>query len=552
MVSQTEHAVDGTDVGVADAVTPELIRRDIGVPSASTPGGELTLQHLLDVDDLIASGFTTRGRRSGHNTPRIAVDEHGVRVADNTNLTTVPAVAETDEAVPDAGRTLNMSDLKLMMKEMFKEMLEEHGGAQGERRERNYMGEYHEATRPRGERDTLLYERYDRAPRGRMPLDRERERVEGVGLNESHLPREGSGPHLTSGRDFGLTASVGNTRFSIAQPAKFNPETSNWMLWKPQVFSYFEMLNLSGVLDPANGHRYTLQENRYVIGALQSMVPDQDAQWMSTLQLKFAYQAWEQLEKAYGCRAELDMQQKMFEFEQAHQREHESIRQWTVRLERMVTELNVMSKQAAKECLLGYGGDIDTAVQESSHKYRLLNVNVRDQALEAYLANLRCKVMRMSVQDVENALVSYEQANTVQKALSGNAGHTDPVYATYPYHAGRGGRGGRGRGRGGRGGYGRTSVYGHSEQQERECYACGGVGHGWHTCPSRLTIAGRERLAKRNISLPAKDLRPDNGNERRVNTVNEENGAPAAHDSAPTTNNRGADVANVESEFELH
>jgi hypothetical protein len=55
---------------------------------------------------------------------------------------------------------------------------------------------------------------------------------------------------------------------------------------------------------------------------------------MSSLQLKCAYQAWEELEKAYGSRSELDMQQKMYEFESASQRHNETIREWNIRLER--------------------------------------------------------------------------------------------------------------------------------------------------------------------------------------------------------------------------
>jgi hypothetical protein len=40
------------------------------------------------------------------------------------------------------------------------------------------------------------------------------------------------------------------------------------MLWKPQVFSYFDVINLEGILDPDMGDMFSLQENMYVIGAL--------------------------------------------------------------------------------------------------------------------------------------------------------------------------------------------------------------------------------------------------------------------------------------------
>jgi hypothetical protein len=89
------------------------------------------------------------------------------------------------------------------------------------------------------------------------------------------------------------------------------------------------MINLEGVLDPETGPDFSLQVNRYVIGALQQTSPPADAAWMSSLRLRFAYQAWEQLEKAYGSRSELDLQQKMYEFDSAAQRQDESIREWT-------------------------------------------------------------------------------------------------------------------------------------------------------------------------------------------------------------------------------
>jgi hypothetical protein len=82
---------------------------------------------------------------------------------------------------------------------------------------------------------------------------------------------------------------MGNTKFTIALPSKFKPESHCWLLWKPQVLSYFDMVGLPGVLSPVDGRRYTLQENRFVIGALQTIVPEQDSQWISTLQLRFAY-----------------------------------------------------------------------------------------------------------------------------------------------------------------------------------------------------------------------------------------------------------------------
>jgi hypothetical protein len=240
------------------------------------------------------------------------------------------------------------------------------------------------------------------------------------------------------------------------------------------------MVGLEGILDEVTGHEYTLQVNRYAIGTLQQISPSQDAAWMSTLRLNFAYQAWEQLKKAYGSRAELDMQKKLFEFESAAQRDTESVREWTIRLERQVTELNVMSKEAAKENVMGYNAQRDTAVYESTHKFRLLNVKIDNQSHEAFIATLRCQIYGMDVKDVETALITYEQGREVQRALNSAAGGAS------------------------------TSMYPMSTEtgvKKFLCFACNGEGHHWKNCPATFTPEGAARLQAHNIRVP-KNLRP--------------------------------------------
>jgi hypothetical protein len=43
--------------------------------------------------------------------------------------------------------------------------------------------------------------------------------------------------HCVSGKDFGVTAVLGDAKFNVALPPKFNPAEDTWMLWKPLVFS---------------------------------------------------------------------------------------------------------------------------------------------------------------------------------------------------------------------------------------------------------------------------------------------------------------------------
>jgi hypothetical protein len=93
--------------------------------------------------------------------------------------------------------------------------------------------------------------------------------------------------------------------------------------------------------------------------------------------------------KAYGSRAEVDLQQNMYDFECAAQPPIESIRERAMRLERQITELNVMAKEAAKLKIAGYNESRDVAVYASSHKCRLANVSIEEQSQEAVMATLR-------------------------------------------------------------------------------------------------------------------------------------------------------------------
>jgi hypothetical protein len=152
----------------------------------------------------------------------------------------------------------------------------------------------------------------------------------------------------------------------------------------------------------------------------------------------------------------------------------------------MVTELNVMAKEAAKASHFGYNAKRDNAVYENTRKFRLLNVYVHGRAHEAFLAHLRTRVYHMSVQEVEKQLVSYEQGREVQKVLS-NVASGAPVWHTHTRA-----RNGLAYGRLGHAG-GRIPP-GRRATLERECFACGGVGHAWINCNSRYTRAGRTRV----------------------------------------------------------
>jgi hypothetical protein len=94
----------------------------------------------------------------------------------------------------------------------------------------------------------------------------------------------------------------------------------------------------------------------------------------------------------------------------------------TIRLEQQVCELNVMAKEASKQNMMGFCEKRDTAVFESTHKFRLLNVRVENQTHEAFLATLRIGVYEMSLKEVEQAPILYEQGKNVQRALTSASG----------------------------------------------------------------------------------------------------------------------------------
>jgi hypothetical protein len=261
---------------------------DEGDPSAA----ELELQRLLE------TGWALRGTRTGvrHHVSADAdagdaenVDQQGREP--NTEPSEVEE--ETDEARGAAG--FNMSEMRGAIRALMQE----------------------ELRRMAAEGDQGIGSGVARAP-DRTPTGSARAgRGDNAPFAFQYAPGTRNGvqihPQMTTGGVFGTTATMGDSRFTVAMPPRFDPSSSTWMLWKPQVLSYFEMVGLKGILDRVEGHNYTMQTQRYAIGALQQISPPTDAFWMSALHLKFAYEAWAQLEKSYGARAELEMQRKPFE-----------------------------------------------------------------------------------------------------------------------------------------------------------------------------------------------------------------------------------------------
>jgi hypothetical protein len=66
-------------------------------------------------------------------------------------------------------------------------------------------------------------------------------------------------------------------------------------------------VGLPGILDPVEGSKMSLQENRKALGTLKAICPSQDAAYISTCGVKFGSKAWQILQSPCGSRSELDV-----------------------------------------------------------------------------------------------------------------------------------------------------------------------------------------------------------------------------------------------------
>ena len=106
---------------------------------------------------------------------------------------------------------------------------------------------------------------------------------------------------------------------------------------------------------------FTIEQHATVLSIISETSPEREAQWFSRLHFTHAHLAWTELERAYAPRAELELQAKLEELEDVYQQHNESIRDWTLRLRRLILEVKAM-----------HG---DQVVTNTAHKLKLLRVN---------------------------------------------------------------------------------------------------------------------------------------------------------------------------------
>jgi hypothetical protein len=116
------------------------------------------------------------------------------------------------------------------------------------------------------------------------------------------------------------------------------------------------------------------------------------------------------LERAYAPRVDLELQAKLEDLETARQTEIESIREWTLRLRRLILEV-----QAMKD---------DHAVTDTVHKLKLLRIKPilgSEDGFNNFVATIRHSLHFKSVQQVEHELIAYEEVIQMQARLNGNS-----------------------------------------------------------------------------------------------------------------------------------
>jgi hypothetical protein len=205
----------------------------------------------------------------------------------------------------------------------------------------------------------------------------------------------------------GAIVSGPNARFTISYPPRFKPNETNWFLWVPQVHRFLHMVKLDPkILSKTHAHLFSAEEHANVLSIISEIAPDRESQWFARLNFTQAHLAWNELTHAYAPRAELELQAKIEDLENISQSETESIREWTLRLRRLVLEVKAM-----------HGDHVVTA---TAHKLKLLRIRPipgQEDGFSAFIGELRHTLHLKTVEEVESKLTAYEDGIQMQARL---------------------------------------------------------------------------------------------------------------------------------------
>jgi hypothetical protein len=206
------------------------------------------------------------------------------------------------------------------------------------------------------------------------------------------------------------TLCTNGARLAISYPPKFKPDKTNWFLWRPQVEIFFFRIKLDPrILLARHDTAINTGQHATALSIMTEISPDSESEWIARLNFTRAYQAWEELERAFAPRAELELQAKLEDLEPAHQTETDSIREWTLRLRRLMLEIQAMNEHA---------------VTDTVHKLNLLRIKPiigSEDGFNNYVATIRHSLPLKSVQQVEHELIAHEEGTQMQARLNGNS-----------------------------------------------------------------------------------------------------------------------------------
>jgi hypothetical protein len=218
-------------------------------------------------------------------------------------------------------------------------------------------------------------------------------------------------PTVTRQQSTTATLCTNGARLAISYPPKFKPDDTNWFLWRPQVERFFLRIKLDPrILLARHYTAFTTEQHATALSIITEISPDSESEWFARLNFTRAYQAWEELERAYAPRAELELQAKLEDLETARQTESESIREWTLRLRRLILEVKAMNNEHA--------------VTDTVHKLKLLRIKPIlgcEDGFNNFVATIRHSLHLKSVQQVEHELIAYEEGIQMQARLNGNS-----------------------------------------------------------------------------------------------------------------------------------
>jgi hypothetical protein len=156
-------------------------------------------------------------------------------------------------------------------------------------------------------------------------------------LPEAPAPAGNGEPIVFGHGPSGATIQESNARFTITYPPRFKPQETNWFLWAPRVERFLLRVQLDPkILTRPHAHLFSAAQHATALSMVSEIAPERKSAWFARLNFIYAHSAWDELKRAYTPRAELQKQAKIEDLEHIAQSETESIREWTLRLRRLV------------------------------------------------------------------------------------------------------------------------------------------------------------------------------------------------------------------------